>query len=425
MKRLQHAPERGDETVRPRPDSALQFSPPSLRISRLARAASETAPVQLRGARNSQLPERTASSHDACLRTRHYCLQHCFSMAESADLSRVIALANKGAELLMKGHWARAAEKYALAVEEAERVFSGSPDCLITAALRHNHVTALMNHATASAVKPADANDVLKKGCFCLLPTATDVLQRRKVAGTLLPGTCQAVEVTWFRAAMRHTLGLHGFTWSHADAEAQSALVAPYVGLEIFMRVASSLALVLGNTEAQHAGELSDEEIELYLTTCALFLASALELMALPRPGYETWLPGEPPLVRSMRELSPQYKQMGEAGIYAAQQVHNAWQRVLRSGVLHLRNIDEGIAATNQLSSRVHKEAAEVAAAGRLRACALASCAACESHEAQFKRCAACKTVCYCCREHQVADWPAHKAACKKARKAQPSDEAP
>ena len=64
-------------------------------------------------------------------------------------------------------------------------------------------------------------------------------------------------------------------------------------------------------------------------------------------------------------------------------------------------------------------------AQGRLRACALASCAAREAHEAQFKKCAACLTVSYCCREHQLTDWPAHKAACKAARKAQPPADAP
>ena len=64
-------------------------------------------------------------------------------------------------------------------------------------------------------------------------------------------------------------------------------------------------------------------------------------------------------------------------------------------------------------------------AQGRLRACALASCAAREAHEAQFKKCAACLTVCYCCREHQVADWPAHKVACKAARKKEPAADAP
>ena len=57
-------------------------------------------------------------------------------------------------------------------------------------------------------------------------------------------------------------------------------------------------------------------------------------------------------------------------------------------------------------------------AAATLRCCALGACGAREVHEAQFKSCAACKAIVYCCREHQAADWPAHKAACKAARKA-------
>ena len=344
-------------------------------------------------------------------------------MAEGADLSRVIALTNKGAELALKSHYARSAEKYALALEEAEGLLSGSPDCIIAAALRQEQIHSLLNYACASAAKPADANDVLKKACFCLLPAATDVMQRRKAAGTLRPGTCRAVEVAWSRARTRHALVILGK--SHADAEVRSAHGAPYVGLETYMRVASSVVVLICSPEVQHAGELSNEEMEVHLTTAALFLASALELMMLPRPEFETWLPGEPGMVSCMRMLSPHYKQLAVAGNHAVQQVHNAWQRVLRSGVLHLRNIDEAIATTNLLTTSLRKEAAEVAAAGRLRACALASCAARESHEAQFKRCAACKTVSYCCREHQVADWPAHKAACKAARKAQPSAQAP
>ena len=41
-----------------------------------------------------------------------------------------------------------------------------------------------------------------------------------------------------------------------------------------------------------------------------------------------------------------------------------------------------------------------------------------EAHPQHFKRCAACRTVAYCSRKHQVADWPGHKAACKAARQA-------
>ena len=53
-----------------------------------------------------------------------------------------------------------------------------------------------------------------------------------------------------------------------------------------------------------------------------------------------------------------------------------------------------------------------------LRTCALPGCGAKEVHPGHFKNCGGCLTVVYCCREHQVAGWPAHKKACKAARKA-------
>ena len=59
-----------------------------------------------------------------------------------------------------------------------------------------------------------------------------------------------------------------------------------------------------------------------------------------------------------------------------------------------------------------------------LRSCTLAGCGAKEAHLAQFKRCAACKAVVYCCCEHQVAGWPSHKRACKAARTAAAEEEA-
>lgn len=54
--------------------------------------------------------------------------------------------------------------------------------------------------------------------------------------------------------------------------------------------------------------------------------------------------------------------------------------------------------------------------ATRWRTCK--KCSARETRPDQFKLCAACKKVAYCGRECQVADWAAHKAACKAAQKA-------
>ncbi len=70
--------------------------------------------------------------------------------------------------------------------------------------------------------------------------------------------------------------------------------------------------------------------------------------------------------------------------------------------------------------------AAATAAARGLHFCALHTCGAQEVHASHFKRCSACLSVVYCCKEHQVQDWPAHKAVCRAARKAaeQDADEA-
>ncbi len=77
------------------------------------------------------------------------------------------------------------------------------------------------------------------------------------------------------------------------------------------------------------------------------------------------------------------------------------------------------------ISARLGATAQEIAAADAvqratavLRTCALEACAAREVHEAQFKKCAACQAVVYCCKAHQEQHWQAHKPACKAARKA-------
>jgi hypothetical protein len=150
------------------------------------------------------------------------------------------------------------------------------------------------------------------------------------------------------------------------------------------------------------------------ICAACLFLASAVDLMTLPRE-YDTWLRGEPELVRQLRVLIPAVSGMddSEAKILCA-----SWRRLLSSGVLRARGIDEGIDTALQFTARTRAAAGADLAAGRLQQCALAGCSARESHASQFKRCGACKTVVYCCREHQVEDWPSHKTACKAAREA-------
>ena len=98
------------------------------------------------------------------------------------------------------------------------------------------------------------------------------------------------------------------------------------------------------------------------------------------------------------------------------------WRRLLQSGLLQQRSIDHAMIFHISTDKFIHNAAASAGAAPGLCSCALDSCAARERHPAHFKLCAACKTVAYCSREHQLAGWPAHKASCKAARKAAAAD---
>jgi hypothetical protein len=95
-----------------------------------------------------------------------------------------------------------------------------------------------------------------------------------------------------------------------------------------------------------------------------------------------------------------------------------AWRRLQTSGVLQRRGILQGVSVVLEDHARARATAAATAAARGLHFCALPTCGAQEVHASQFKRCSACLSVVYCCKEHQVQGWPAHKAACRAARKA-------
>ena len=110
----------------------------------------------------------------------------------------------------------------------------------------------------------------------------------------------------------------------------------------------------------------------------------------------------------------------GSSGLNArpVQLLTVAWQQLQRSGVLQARHIEEMIESQAAAQRKVEAAIENSLNAPGLRRCALLGCGAKEAHPAHFKSCAACRTVVYCCREHQVEGWPGHKKACKVARTA-------
>jgi hypothetical protein len=141
----------------------------------------------------------------------------------AVDVSHVVALDKKALTLESRGHWARAAEVYAEAVAAAQAL--QQPDCVIMAYLQASHASALLAHANMAGVPEARQVELARSAFIELLPAAMASLQRRKAAGTLLPGACRPYEVAWDAATTAHGLAL--------VAKMPNAVRAPYTAEEL------------------------------------------------------------------------------------------------------------------------------------------------------------------------------------------------
>ena len=76
--------------------------------------------------------------------------------------------------------------------------------------------------------------------------------------------------------------------------------------------------------------------------------------------------------------------------------------------------LQTGIAAFQQDHAEFEaRQRADIATHG-LRDCALHSCTKTERTVKEFAGCSGCRSVVYCCLEHQALDWRAHKNACRE-----------
>ena len=329
-----------------------------------------------------------------------------------------LGLYETAAELVTKGRYARAAEKLEGAAAAAAQELAAE-DCLVVALLRAEQASAVYCHSVAPTLTVAEADEARETIKSVLLPQFLSTLTRRKAAGTLLPGRCRAAEVAWFWAAVERKLLQDGAVYAAARASAEAA--APEVGLDAYLKAAYVTLDVL-----RRMGPLQmPREMQRSL---AAFVASAFELMAQPREllsivaDNNTCVLSAGPeqlLARNARRTFQNETFCSNVDGEAFFTLVTAWQRVERSGAIAMRQLDADHFPTLSIRAGLAAAAADAAVRG-LHECALDTCASKEVHVSQFKRCGACRTVSYCCREHQLADWPAHKAACKAARKATP-----
>ena len=327
----------------------------------------------------------------------------------SEVIARVLAFFRKARDLADKGHNLRSADYYSRAADAARAL---GPDNLVAADLQRNQAAVLRNYIATVANTNA-AVDPLAVAAYCadcvaLFSAAVAALERRRMAGTLLEGKCTAAEEAWFAARITEASKLPA-----ADATAW----APLAGYATYLINSQSVLSMLMNARS-YPGECSASQFE----ALAQHIVHAADLMQLPRSHGTNYLGAEVSFWDTFS--SAMATDLGACGLDArlVQLLTDAWQKLQRSGVLETRGVLDEIRRNKQIitnRNEQHEAAIRTAmAAPGLRSCALAGCGAKEAHPQHFKSCAACRTVVYCCREHQVEGWPSHKKACKAACKA-------
>ena len=323
----------------------------------------------------------------------------------SSEITHIRSFYTKAEELQEKGHLLRAAEKYGAAADAA-RALDPGPDNVVAADLQLCQAAVLINYIAVAIDAGAELASTagLRADCVALVSAAVAVLERRRVAGTLLEGKCTAAEEAWYAADLN----------SCGIGSAEVAAMSKLVGYNAFLHGAFYVLGVFISAN-WYAEMCSAAQFSLFSQHVVL----ALEMMQLPRSSWGRMALGAETCI--VDRLFSHCAIMEQRGLPKSLVllILTAWARLRNSGVLESRGILNAVSSSRTTASlRAHTAAVQAAMeAPNLRTCALAACGAKEAHPAHYKRCAACGGVVYCSREHQVADWPAHKAACKAARK--------
>ena len=309
-------------------------------------------------------------------------------------LAALYKLVDKKAIAGVLSRYARDAELSAEAAVQAEALFGD--DSLVVADLRYAECVGLAGLAAAAS----GAEEVaLTRRSLAVLLRIIPLLLRRLEANTLLPGTIREEELDYeahFQAAM--SKAINEPVPPRAVLRERASTMGYNTLLNAIFASLNLLALPLWPAVQKRMVES--------------FVLQGLDVIPRTAGIPAHTITGEDcVLVAIQKNIS---KRIYDRAFCAA--VLRKWRSDAVSSVLQARGVlQTGITDYEQSNADFEdRKRVDIEKHG-LRDCALLSCAKTEKTVTEFAGCSGCRSVVYCCLEHQALDWRAHKKACREA----------
>ena len=288
---------------------------------------------------------------------------------------------------------ARVAELSASAAVQAEALF-GKNDSLVVANLR----TGKSHSFTSLAVAASGAEqETLFRQAWTVLVSLIPQLLRRVEANTLLLGTVREEELAYYARMLASF-------WKATNKPIPP--IAELRAVASLMGYITLLDAIFGSMNLLRVPFLWPVAQKRMVES---FMLQGLDVIPLTAGLITSVMSGEGRLVEIFEADSRDY----EPAFYAA--VLRKWRSNAVSSVLQARGVlQTGVVMAEQTRKEFEAlKRADIAKHG-LRGCALPSCSKTENTVKEFAGCSGCRSVVYCCLEHQALDWRAHKKACRE-----------
>ena len=297
--------------------------------------------------------------------------------------------------------YARNAELASQASQTAEALFGD--DSLVLADLRGSESSALTNLSNkASGGEQWD----LRQRAWAVLVSLVELLVRRLADNTILPGTIREEKLDF---AVRQQCTVEKTQGNPNPSPAGLHALAPTFGYNTLI---GAMGMSLNLSQLPYWLAEQKRMVE-------SFVLQGLDVIPQTAGMPEDVVPHEVDLTSFVETMS---QRNFDPTFYAA--VLRKWQSNAVSSVLRARGVlQTGVSEYEQVRSEFDvRQRANIAKHG-LRDCALPSCSKTEKTVKEFAGCSGCRSVVYCCLEHQALDWRAHKKACREKEAARLAEE--